>query len=118
MSLADANAARHTQGPLERNVLKNLLAMEIAAHAQRSARAVSAAEPAVAQVALNYALSLINQLRNSVPGWENDAELLADEQRLRGFLSALSIGNTNTLAAELEYAAYRKLLPATFNQDE
>lgn len=117
LSLGDANATRHVQGPLERNVLKNLLAYETAEAARRGGRLLANGETAAARAELTNALTLISGLRESVVGWENDAELQADEQRLAQFVSELDAGRINMLVASLEYAAYRKLLPATINED-
>ena len=118
LSLADASNSRRAQGPLERNVLKNLLALKVADAARRSARGLADGDPRTAYIELTNALNLITGLRHRVAGWQSDAELLADEQRLTRFLSELGAGSTDRLVAELEYAAYRKLLPAQLNEDE
>ena len=117
LSLADADTARHVQGPLERNVLKNLVAFETAEAARRAGRYLANGEAAAARAELTNALALIAGLRETVAGWESDAELLADEQRLTRFVSELDAGQYDMLVAALEYAAYRKLLPATLNED-
>ncbi|MCZ6655958.1 MAG: hypothetical protein O7C67_01560, partial [Gammaproteobacteria bacterium] len=117
LSLADADATRRVQGPLERNVLKNLVAFEVAEAARSGGRLLANGETAAARAELMNALTLIAGLRQSVAGWENDAELQADEQRLARFVSELDAGRTDLLVAALAYAAYRKLLPATMNED-
>lgn len=117
LALADADAARQVQGPLERNLLKNLLAFEISEAARRSGRALASGDALQARAELSNALVLIAGLRERIAGWSSDAELLADEQHLARFVSELDAGDTDLLVAELEYAAYRKLLPASFNQD-
>ena len=117
LALADADTARQVQGPLERNLLKNLLAFEISEAARRSGRALASGDALQARAELNNALVLIAGLRERIAGWSSDAELLADEQRLARFVSELDAGDTDLLVAKLEYAAYRKLLPASFNQD-
>jgi energy-converting hydrogenase Eha subunit B len=117
LSLADANATRQVQGPLERNVLKNLVAFETAEAVRRGGRHLANGDRAAARSELMDALALITGLRQSVAGWQNDAELQADEQRLARFVSELDAGQTDMLVAALEYAAYRKLLPAAMNED-
>ncbi|TDJ31274.1 MAG: hypothetical protein E2O56_07460 [Gammaproteobacteria bacterium] len=117
LSLGDADTARHVQGPLERNVLKNLVALETAEAARRAGRYLANGEAAAARAELTNALALIAGLRETVAGWESDAELLADEQRLTRFVSELDAGQYDMLVAALEYAAYRKLLPAALNED-
>jgi hypothetical protein len=102
---------------LERNVLKNLVAFETAEAARRSGRYLANGDRATARSELMDALALITGLRQSVAGWQNDAELQADEQRLARFVSELDAGQTDMLVAALEYAAYRKLLPAAMNED-
>jgi hypothetical protein len=117
LSLSGNNATQQAQGPLERNVLKNLLAIEVATAARRSARALANGDAATAHAELTSALNLVASLRGSVSAWESDAELRADEQRLTRFLNELSAGTNELLVAELEYAGYRKLLPATTIED-
>lgn len=117
LSLADANTARHVQDPLERNVLKNLVAFETAEAARRAGRHLENGEVAAARAELTNALALIAGLRQTVAGWESDSELQADEQRLTRFVSELDAGQYDMLVAALEYAAYRKLLPAVLNED-
>jgi len=117
LSLDEANSARVAQGPLERNVLKNLLAIELAGAARRAARGLANGDPRVAYIELSNALGLVSGLRYSVAGWESDPELLTDELRLARFISELGAGRSDLLAAKLEYAAYRKLLPAALTED-
>ena len=117
LSLGDTNTTRPAQGPLERNVFKNLLAIEIAEAARRSGRDLAIGDVAAARSELMNALALIGGLRQSVAGWQADAELQADEQRLTRFVSQLDAGQTDMLVAALEYAAYRKLLPGTSIDD-
>ena len=117
LSLSDTNTTRPAQGPLQRNVFKNLLAIEIADAARRSGRDLAIGDVTAARSELMNALALIGGLRQSVAGWQADAELLADEQRLTRFVSQLDAGQTDMLVAALEYAAYRKLLPGTSIDD-
>jgi Ca-activated chloride channel family protein len=118
LSLPDASATRNARGPLERNVLKNLLALETAAAARRGAHGLAIGDPGTAHIELSNARDLIAALRHRVAGWENDPELLADERHLTRFLNELVEGHTDLLVTQLQYAAYRKLLPASLNDDE
>jgi hypothetical protein len=102
-------------GPLQRNVLKNLLAYEVARRA-RSIGLELEQTPAPALLPEIAALrELVHGLRREVPGWSSDADLAADEQVLAGYFQALQ----SPLAAEpsqrrmlgdsLRYAAFAKL---------
>ncbi len=114
LSLADADSSSAVRGPLALNVLKNLVATEIANAARRSGRTLQQGQVTAARQELTNAVALIAEMRRAVPSWEGDAELLADEQRLTHFVQQLDAGKTDMLAAALEYAAYRKRLPRTF----
>ncbi|MGI9324833.1 MAG: hypothetical protein ACR2PZ_06405 [Pseudomonadales bacterium] len=116
LSLADADSASQVRGPLELNVLKNLVAIEIADAARRSGRILQQGQVPAARQELINALALLTELRRAVPSWERDAELLLDEQRLTQFVQQLDAGKTDMLAAALEYAAFRKRLPGVFEE--
>jgi hypothetical protein len=117
LSLGDANTMRHVQGPLERNVLKNLLAIETADALRLASRYLATGQLENAHTELVAAWSLIGGMRQIIPGWESDPELQTDELRLTHFIGELDSGNHDELVVALEYAAYRKLLPAALNED-
>ncbi|MCZ6709720.1 MAG: hypothetical protein O7B25_05100, partial [Gammaproteobacteria bacterium] len=118
LSLADADSTRRAYGPLEHNVFKNLLALELSEAARLGSRYLADGDASAARAELVNALTLIIGLRASAPGWESDPELEADAQRLSRFVRELDAGHTDMLVTELAYAAYRKLLPAQTHEDE
>ena len=107
-----------TAGPLELNVLKNLVAWESARRIRQAAAFLREGDPQQAAAALNYLRNLLRGLRIEVPGWQNDPGLMADEATLEEYLAVLAApaaGNTvqrRFLADSLSYAAFRKLQTA------
>jgi hypothetical protein len=105
-------------GPLERNVLKNLVTWEFAQRTRRIARYLADGEPRPAVAALASLRDLIRGLRQQVPGWEADQDLLADEAVLEEYLAVLATPAAGDavqrryLADSLRYAAFRKLQTA------
>ena len=89
LSLVDANSTPRAYGPLEHNVFKNLLALEVSEAARRGSRYLAAGDATAARAELVHALALIAGLRSSAPGWESDPELEADVQRLNHFVREL-----------------------------
>jgi hypothetical protein len=103
------------QGPLERNVLKNLTALELAGGLRLVAHDLREGSPETAVARLHRLGDLIRGLRQEVPGWSNDPELTADETLIDAYLTALgsvSAGDQEQrryLARSLQYAAFRKM---------
>ncbi len=110
---------REAVGPLERNVLKNLVAWEFARELRAVGRTLAAGDGPGAAARLAGLRELIRGLRQEVPGWSNDADLAADEGLLARYLAALgspSAGDAvqrRYLADSLDYAAHRKLQSAS-----
>ena len=105
-------------GPLELNVLKNLVAWEFAQQARLIGRYLADGDPQLAAAALASLRDLIHGLRLEVAGWQTDPGLLADEAMLEEYLGVLAspaAGDTvqrRFLADSLRYAAFRKLQTA------
>ena len=101
-------------GPLERNVLKNQLAHELARAATTAGAQLSAGNRGGAIRTLSAALALIVGMREEIPGWDNDNELRADEALLAQYLTVLGPRfagqQQNHLADSLRYLAYRRLI--------
>ncbi len=104
-------------GPLERNVLKNLVAWEFARQARRVGRSLAAGDLHQARSRLATLRELIHGLRLEVAGWSNDLDLAADETMLAEYWTILEspvIGDAvqrRHRAESLRYAAFRKLQP-------
>ena len=105
-------------GPLERNVLKNLVAWQLARETRRVGRLLEAGQDQAAAGHLAALRDLIRGLRLEVPGWSGDPEFAADEAMLGDYLAALERPAARDalqrryLAESLRYAAFRKLQTA------
>jgi len=101
-------------GPLERNVLKNQLAHELARAATTAGAQLSAGNRGGAINTLSAARDLIAGMREEIPGWDNDNELRADEALLAQYMTVLGPRfagqQQNHLADSLRYLAYRRLI--------
>jgi len=108
---------RRGPGPLERNVLKNQLAYELARSAAATGRQLAAGDRQNAIRTLTAARQLIAGMRLEVPGWDNDGELRDDQVLLTQYLTVLGSsfagagGNQQNLANSLRYLAFRRLIP-------
>ncbi len=108
---------RRGPGPLERNVLKNQLAYELARSAAATGQQLAAGDRQNAIRTLTAARQLIAGMRLEVPGWDNDGELRDDQVLLTQYLTVLGSrfagagGNQQNLANSLRYLAFRRLIP-------
>ena len=108
-------AGRRNPGPLERNVLKNMLAWEMARQSRDAGRQVEMGriQPAAATVA--GFITLIQGLRRDVPGWTSDPDLKADQAMLENYLKVLRTPlardpvQRRHLADSMRFAAFQKL---------
>jgi Ca-activated chloride channel family protein len=110
-------AGARERGPLERNVLKNLLALRLAETARRASADLRGGDPVQARAALRRHRDLLAGLIRSVPEWSGDAELGGDLRLLGSYLAALEgpgvgpAARQHGLADSLRYAAFRRLVP-------
>jgi hypothetical protein len=110
--------SRRVSGPLERNVLKNLVAWEFARQTRQVGRSLAGGEPQRARSQLAALRELIHGLRLEVAGWSGDPDLAADESMLGEYLAVLGspaigdVAQRRYLADSLRYAAFRKLQSA------
>jgi hypothetical protein len=105
-------------GPLEMNVLKNLVAQEFARQARQVGRALAGGDPRTAARRLASLRDLIHGLRLEVAGWQGDPDLIADQAMLDAYLAVLATpaardpDQRQFLADSLRLAAFRKLQTA------
>jgi len=110
--------SQRASGPLERNVLKNLVAWEFARQTRQVGRSLAAGDPQQARSQLATLRELIHGLRLEVAGWSGDPDLAADETMLGEYLTLLDssaigdVAQRRYLADSLRYAAFRKLQSA------
>jgi hypothetical protein len=111
-------SGQEVQGPLERNVLKNRVAWELARQTRQVSQYLAAGQVDQARALLALLGDLIQGLRLEVAGWSADPDLAADEAMLREYLAVLNspaVGDgvqRRYLAESLRYVAYRKLQSA------
>ncbi len=106
-------------GPLERNVLKNVLTVRMASALTSAGRALSDGRINAAVNALREQRERLVALRASEPAFQSDAELAADSRLLDEYLSLLGGeaaglgGPRQDLANSLQLAGHFKTLPRT-----
>ncbi len=105
-------------GPLERNVLKNLVAWDLSRRTRRVGRFLEAGDAPAAGSLLASTRELIEGLRHEVAGWSGDPDLAADAAMLGEYQTVLNAAARDPvqrlhLAESLRYAAFRKVHPAT-----
>jgi Ca-activated chloride channel family protein len=111
-------SSQRVSGPLERNVLKNLVAWEFARQTRQVGRSLAAGDPQQARSQLATLRELIHGLRLEIVGWSGDPDLAADETMLGEYLTLLDssaigdVAQRRYLADSLRYAAFRKLQSA------
>ena len=104
-------------GPLERNVLKNRLAHELARSAAAAGQQIAAGNRHGAVRTLTDARDLTTGMRLEIPGWDKDSELRDDEVLLTQYLTVLGPRfadagqHQHHLADSLRYLAFRRLIP-------
>jgi hypothetical protein len=104
-------------GPLQRNVLKNQLAHELARSAATAGQQLAAGDYRGAVHTLSSARDLLAGIRLEVSGWDSDDELRGDVALLEQYLKVLSSGYAGAgqhrqhLADSLRYVAFRRLIP-------
>jgi hypothetical protein len=104
----------HTAGPVQRIVLKNMLAFEFCETTRQAAGQLMAGQQQQAVSGLTALRQLFYGMSQAVPVWSNDRELLRDTQLLSDYLAQLNAPSQNPQpwADALRYVAFRKLIPA------
>lgn len=106
---------QRSAGRLERNVVKNLLSLQLANDITHASELLAEANLEGAKLQLHKTRRLLTGLREQLPAWSSDAELAGDEQMINDYLAALRSSAIQTprqrdwLAMSLELAAHRKI---------
>jgi hypothetical protein len=104
-------------GPLERNVVKNYLAIRLASALKDAGRALLTGGDDRAIARIREFRALLESLRREVPGFQNDTDLANDAGMLGEYLALLDgsaldrIDNRQYLADSLQLAGYFKTVP-------
>jgi len=110
----DVGRDARPDGPLERNVVKNLLSFSLSRTLDEAGRALKANDGARARTLLDEFAALLDGLRRELPGLGNDPEVEADIAMLGEYRRLLDDGRPDRLdylADSLRYAALLKVLP-------
>lgn len=108
---------REARGPLERNVLKNLLAQRLREALESSGESLAAGRGDEAVDRLRRIRALLAGLASAVPGFDKDRDLAGDVAMLDEYLTLLEAGAGGPpeprehLAESLRYAGRLKVLP-------
>jgi hypothetical protein len=108
-----------TVGPLERNVLKNVMTVRLSSALKSAGDALGAGRVDDAVRALDEQRALLMRLRASQAAFHNDAELATDLDLLDEYLSLLNgeavglEGGRRYIANSLQLSGYFKTLPRT-----
>jgi hypothetical protein len=111
-------------GPLERNVLTNLVATEVASRLDHAADVLAGGDVAAASATLRDTLDLVRGVSLLVEGLAQDPDLRADIEMLTGYVQALSAlpaddpTEVGLAADSLRYAGRLKILPPPSSGDE
>lgn len=111
-------------GPLQTNVLKNLLAFELSETLRRSGALVTAGHLDAGRLEIADFASLLRGLQADLPTFSADPEIMHDLNMVSRYLAVFqsvhdgSIAPPNDLADSLLYAGYRKLLEIPSFGDE
>lgn len=101
-----------SRGPSELVVMKNLLAYHFSQSVTEAAEALGREQVELAAAELAAARSTLTQLRSQINAWEDDPELLRDQQILERYIGVLNSPEATTrqalLADSLRYAAWAK----------
>jgi hypothetical protein len=114
LSLANTVAS---EGPLERNVVKNLLGIRLSEMLKMAGRALLGGEDDRAIAAVRDFRALLGSLEAEVPGLQNDLDLQNDMSMLDEYIALLQPGLLQqrepriVLADSLQLAGYFKTLP-------
>lgn len=109
------DSQQRTAGQLERNVIKNLLAFELAENFSQASEHLSMGQLDSAKSQLKNTLQLLMGLRRQLPSWATDTELLQDEQLLNNYLATLNSSAINNyqqqqyVSHSMQLAAHRKI---------
>ncbi len=103
-------------GPLELNVMKNVLAQRLSQTIKQASQALYAGDVDTAVTKLNYILKLYQAMRQHMPVWKNDAEMIQDETIIKQYLHLLNTQSSldpkqhQLIADAMNFMSWRKLI--------
>jgi hypothetical protein len=121
---ANLTLGRSTEppGPLQRNVVKNLLAIRLSEALKQSGRELMAGADAQALASVLRFQTLLSDLQREVPGFRNDPDLARDDAMLREYAALLGTDALHQeqprqyLADSLQLSGYFKTVPRSASE--
>jgi hypothetical protein len=110
------NNGRNNLGPLELNVMKNVLAHRLSQSLKQAGQSIRAGEHQKAVIQLIGLVELYQAMRQHIPAWHKDAEMLQDENIIKQYLqllnsqSAINPEQYQLIADAMSYMGWRKLI--------
>ncbi len=110
------STGKNVLGPLELNVMKNVLAQRLSHTIKLASQALYAGDFDTAVTKLNYILKLYQAIRQHMPVWKNDAEMIQDETIIKQYLQLLNTQSSldpkqhQLIADAMSFMSWRKLI--------
>ncbi len=108
-------------GPLELNVWKNLLALQLADTVKQAGTQLEQAQKQQAIALLNHYQTVLKQVQNQVLAWQQDQELQQDQHMLQRYVQLLHNSAPQQLppiADSLQYAGFAKVLSVRHGEED
>ncbi|TDR20484.1 hypothetical protein [Marinicella litoralis] len=103
-------------GPLELNVMKNVLAQHLSHTVKQASQAIRRGDQTTAVMKLQHILELYQGMRQHIPAWKSDAEMQQDESIIQQYLHLLNSQSSinpkqyQLIADSMRFMSWRKLI--------
>ena len=110
------NSGQNDLGPLELNVMKNVLAHHLSQTVNQASQAIRMGDHQMAVVKLKTILELYQAMRHHIPAWKADAEMIQDESIIQQYLQLLNSQSSinpkqyQLIADAMSFISWRKLI--------
>jgi len=110
------SSGKNNLGPLELNVMKNVLAQRLSQTVNQASQAIRMGDHDSAVVKLNVILELYQAMRQHIPALKSDAEMIQDESIIKQYLQLLNSQSSidpkqyQLIADSLSFMSWRKLI--------
>ena len=110
------NTGQNYWGPLQLNVMKNVLAHRLSQTVNQASQAIRSGDHVTAVLKLNSILELYQAMRQYIPAWKSDAEMIQDESIIKQYLQLLNAQSSinpkqyQLIADAMSFMSWRKLI--------
>ena len=110
------STGQNNLGPLQLNVMKNMLAHHLSQTLDLASQAIRTGDHATAVVKLTAIYELYQAMRQHIPAWRNDAEMIQDEINIQQYLQLLNGQSSidpkqyQLIADSMRFMSWRKLI--------